>query len=122
MIKFYADSHIPKAVVIQLRRRGIDAIHCQEVGLVNASDEEHLEHATNENRVIMSCDEDFTKLHYRWLALGRSHSGILYCISPVQGDALISIIVKEAVMYYELIAGGAGSIEDDIANHLLFVG
>jgi hypothetical protein len=31
-IKFYTDTHIAKVITLQLRRRGVDILHCEEVG------------------------------------------------------------------------------------------
>jgi hypothetical protein len=35
-IKFYADTHIARAVAFQLSQRGFDVIRCEEVGMALA--------------------------------------------------------------------------------------
>jgi hypothetical protein len=32
-IKFYTDTHIAKAVAVQLRQKGVDIVRCEEVGM-----------------------------------------------------------------------------------------
>ncbi|MBL8164852.1 MAG: DUF5615 family PIN-like protein [Anaerolineae bacterium] len=62
-VKFYFDTHIPKAVAIQLRARGVIVIRCEEVGLAEVDDTEHLEYATAEGLTLVSHDRDFWDLH-----------------------------------------------------------
>ena len=45
----------------------------------------------------------------------------MFCESAVQGNRAIGRIVGEVMMYHELIVGGAGTVEQDIANQLVFV-
>lgn len=74
-IKFYTDTHIAKAVAVQARRRGVDIIRCEEVGMAEAKDAEHLEYATTESHVMISADEDFAILHAKWQASSKQHTG-----------------------------------------------
>lgn len=115
-LKFYTDTHISKAVAVQLRARGIDAVRCEEVGMAEASDEEHLEYAAENGRVIISGDADFRDLHFRWMAEGKTHSGIFYLYN-VQGAGSVGIMVTECNTWYEMIAEGAGRLED-VVNQL----
>ena len=120
-IKFYTDTHIAKAVAVQLRARGVDVVRCEEVGLAEVDDLEHLEYATREGRVVISADRDFLRLHARWQAEGKRHSGIMYCLPHLQGQKYIGRIIEEVMMHYELISGGAGNIETDIVNQVQFI-
>jgi predicted nuclease of predicted toxin-antitoxin system len=118
-LKFYTDTHIAKAVAEQLRQRGIDAVHCEEVGMADASDPEHLEYATKEGRVMVSHDRDFQSHHYEWLAEGKPHAGIISVSRRLQGTPNIGRIVTTLAEYHQLIAEGAGTVEADIANQLI---
>jgi len=71
-IRFYANKHVPRAVVRGLRERGVDVLTVSEAGLLGASDEEHLARAFAEGRVIFTRDTDFLRLH----DTGREHAGI----------------------------------------------
>ena len=73
-ISLYTDEHVPVAVVEGLRRRGIDVLSTQEAGMLGASDEQQLDLASSQGRVIFTQDDDFLRLHVQ----GVSHSGIVY--------------------------------------------
>ncbi len=73
-VSFYTDEHLPSAVVKGLRERGVDVLTATEAGLRGASDETHLAHARAANRVLVSHDVDFLRLH----AAGAEHAGIAY--------------------------------------------
>ena len=73
-LKFYTDEHISKAVVKGLRARGVDIVSCVDVGNRTASDAEHLNYAEGENRVVVTYDNDFLKLH----EAGRPHAGDIF--------------------------------------------
>lgn len=73
--KFYTDAHVPSAVAKQLRRRdvafGEDIVRCQEVGMADAKDPDHLAFAVEHGRILVTRDKGFAALHKRWLAEGR---------------------------------------------------
>jgi hypothetical protein len=120
-LKFYLDTHISKQVALQLRQKGIDVVRCEEAGMAAADDEEHLEYAANEGRVLISADQDFTRLHHQWIAKERQHRGIFFCQSYLAGPQGIGAIVKECLFYYEAVQVGAARIEE-ISNHLTYIG
>lgn len=68
------DEHVPRAVTEGLRRRGVDVVTVQELGLQTAGDNQHLERAAQEGRVVFTQDTDFLRLH----AAGVPHRGIVY--------------------------------------------
>ena len=73
-IKFFTDEHVSRAVVMGLRRRGVDVLTVAEAGNLGASDEEIFRMAMEAERVIFTQDDDF--LH---LATAVSdHRGIVY--------------------------------------------
>jgi hypothetical protein len=121
-LKFYTDSHIAKAVAEQLRAKGVDVVRCEEVGMARAKDHEHLSYATREGRAMVTQDKDFLRLNAEWQAAHKPHAGIMYCLPHLKGPKGIGPIVKTCFDYYELIAGGAGTIDTDIANQLIYVG
>jgi predicted nuclease of predicted toxin-antitoxin system len=119
--KFYTDKHIPKPVTTQLRKRGVDIVRCEEVGLDEATDITHLEYATREGRVVITNDADFVQLHHQWQREGKQHAGIMYCLPNIQGTAGIGRVVNEVMLYHELIEGGAGTVATDLDNRIMFV-
>ena len=52
-IKFYMDEHVAKSVTEGLRRRGVDVVTVQELGLQAAEDQQHLQRAAQEGRVVV---------------------------------------------------------------------
>lgn len=112
LIKFYTDVHIAREAVTQLREKGVDIIHCGEVGLADADDLTHLTHATEESRVMVSCDEGFERYHVQWQANGKAHAGIVYFRMKDQCQS-ISIIVNEILFLHE-----AADYEADLYNRI----
>jgi hypothetical protein len=68
------DEHIPYQVIEGLRRRGIDVITAQQIGLRSALDEVILDSARQQRRVVYTNDTDFLRLQ----ATGVRHAGIFY--------------------------------------------
>jgi len=84
-IRFYADEHIPKAVIQGLRQRGVDILTVAEAGLLAANDVTHLRFVREVSRVIVTQDDDFLRL----AAAGESHAGIVYAPQHTSVSALI---------------------------------
>ncbi|MBZ0315894.1 MAG: DUF5615 family PIN-like protein [Anaerolineae bacterium] len=121
-LKFYTDKHVAKQIAVQLRKKGIDVLRCEEVGLDKASDTAHLEYATEQGRVVVSFDEDYMKLHDEWQATGKRHAGIMRLLRHLQGEDGIGTIVKSLLEYHALIETGAGTVDADIENQVFFIG
>lgn len=106
-IKFYTDEHVGKAIINGLRLRGINVISGKEADLLSAADEDHLEFALKEGRVIFTQDDDFLKLH----AKGFEHAGIVY--AP-QGTS-IGKIVRGLELIYRVLS------PEDMYGHVEFL-
>jgi predicted nuclease of predicted toxin-antitoxin system len=106
-IKFYMDEHVSKAVVQALRRRGVDTLSVVEAGMMGASDEEHLNRAKTEQRVIFTQDDDFLRLH----ANGIKHAGIVY----VPQQTRISEIIQGLMLVYQVLDAG------EMQNHVEYL-
>jgi hypothetical protein len=79
---FDADS-MQRAVLAGLRARGVDAMTALEAGLIDGSDEEQLEYARSQRRVLFSFNAShFYRIHSELLSQGESHAGIL--LAPQQ--------------------------------------
>jgi predicted nuclease of predicted toxin-antitoxin system len=94
MIRFHLDEHIPTAVALGLRRRGIDVTTTADVALTGAADEDHLALAVSRGRVVVTHDDDFLVLHSR----GVQHSGIAYCH---QGRRSVREMIRALLLLYE---------------------
>lgn len=106
-IRFYTDEHVARAVVRGLRQRGVDVLTVPEAGLSGATDEEHLERARAEGRVLFTQDEDFLRLH----AAGAEHTGIAYA---AQG-ASVGEIVRGLMLIYQVLES------DDMTGHVEYL-
>ncbi|MEQ8672511.1 MAG: DUF5615 family PIN-like protein [Aggregatilineales bacterium] len=118
-LKFYTDTHIPKQVAIQLRERGIEVVRCEEVGMAEAEDKDHLAYAVEHGLSVITKDDDFAKLDDQWKKENRKHTSIFY--SSRTDISAIGIIIKYCVEIVELVNGGAATIEDDIENQVLYI-
>lgn len=78
-IRLYVDEDaMDKDLLQALRARGVDVLTAFETGMIERSDEEHLEFVTRKGRVLYSFNVgDFYRLHQEYLAQGRSHTGII---------------------------------------------
>lgn len=106
-LKFYTDEHISRAVVKGLQARGIDAKSCVDLGMRTASDEKHLTFAKHEQRVIVTYDNDFLKLHEQ----GWPHAGIAFSTKPKSIGDMISILL----LMYEVLT------PEDMENSIEFI-
>jgi len=110
--KFFTDTHVDHTAIKQLNLKGVDIVRCQDVGLADAEDIDLLIYATQQGRVMVSCDQDFERLHYDYLARELEHAGILY-MDQEHHCKHISEIVRIILYYYELADN-----EDDLAGKL----
>lgn len=61
-MKFLVDMPLSPPLACWLRGHRHDAVHAFEVGLGSASDEEIVEHARSEGRVVVTADLDYARL------------------------------------------------------------
>jgi predicted nuclease of predicted toxin-antitoxin system len=61
-VKFLVDMQLSPALAVWLRQQNHDAVHVHEAGLDQASDNEILDTARQENRVVITADLDFPRL------------------------------------------------------------
>lgn len=106
MLRFHLDEHIDHAIARGLRDRGIDVTTTTDAGLLSAPDEEHLEHARRETRVIVRRDADFLRL----AGQSQNHPGIVYC---APGQQTIGQIVRHLCLMSDCLDSKdtAGAVE-----------
>jgi hypothetical protein len=81
-IRLYIDEDsMQSPLVIGLQARGVDVLTALDAGMIEHSDEGHLEYATKQGRVLYSFNvRDFYRLHQEYLAGGKSHAGIILAL------------------------------------------
>jgi hypothetical protein len=112
LLRFYVDVHISYEAVLQLRKQGVDIIHCGEVGMSDMPDIEHLSYAISTNRIMVSCDVDFVLFHDQYQAEGKEHTGIVY-FQMSKHCKSIGLIVKEILFLVEI-----ADYQKDLYNQL----
>ncbi len=84
-MKFLVDNQLPAALAVYLRKKGVDCEHVLDAGLAEAGDAELCRYATDNERIVISKDEDFLYLANRpkarfqfvWVRLGNCRTAAL---------------------------------------------
>lgn len=77
-MKLYLDENIAPALASVLRGRGYDVVSAHEVGMRGKKDEEQLEYAISQGRVLMTFNaKHFAPLAEKYFREGREHYGIV---------------------------------------------
>lgn len=77
-VPLYLDLPVPVAIAEQLRRRGVDVVHAIEEGTDRLADEELLELARQQGRVLFTQDIGFRVMAEDWQREGRPFAGLFY--------------------------------------------
>lgn len=85
-ISLLLDEHIPASTAKELRNRDIDVEAVYETSLQGSSDEEILEHALSQDRVIVTQDTDFLEIS--------EDAGIIFLTEPLEIGELTQQILK----------------------------
>ncbi len=121
-LKIFTDEHVSKAIVEQLQRRGIETLRCEEAGMKTADDRDLLEFAAEQGYVLLSMDDDVTRLHVEWLRTGKHHSGIIYAaMAQFSGQAGVGPIVRFCATWSDVIEDGVATLTEHIHDQLLYV-
>lgn len=97
-MKFLADEHIDLPAVKALKRLSIDIISIQEAHMGSYADEEILDYGNKNERVIITKDSDFLRLHSK----GIKHTGIIFLTSHLNTSGLIKEIQKVLIIFEKL--------------------
>ena len=90
MIRILLDQGLPRTACSHLQKQGWDVLHTGDIGLSKAKDNEILQHARDNNRVIITLDSDF----HAYLAVtnAASPSVIRIRIEGLNGEALAELL------------------------------
>ena len=95
-VRFHLDENVPVAIAYALRRRLIDVSLTSEEDLMGATDLEQLEFAKRQQRVFVTQDKDFIRLH----RAGNPHWGIVYWR---QESVKIGAAVRHLILIHDLM-------------------
>lgn len=74
-IQFHLDENVNSAIASALQRVGVDVSTTVSAGLIGQSDLEQFVFIQQENRVMVTHDDDFLKI----VSVRNDHPGIAYC-------------------------------------------
>jgi hypothetical protein len=75
---YFDEDSMSRALVAALRARGVDVLTALEANRIERPDEEHLEYAASQGRVLCSYNvADFCRLHTIYLQTSRTHAGLI---------------------------------------------
>lgn len=77
-LPFYMDVHVPAAVTLGLRRRGLDILTSQDDETRTFDDDALLARATELGRALLSQDADLLRLAQERQAAGVPFSGVIF--------------------------------------------
>ncbi len=97
-VAFYMDVHVPRAMTMALRLRGIDVLTAQEDGAAMWDDGLLLKRATELGRVLVSQDADLLREGTRLPGQNSDFAGIVY-------SHQLRITIGQLVQDLALIAG-----------------
>jgi predicted nuclease of predicted toxin-antitoxin system len=73
-LRYFTDEHVATAIARGLDKRGVDVLTVAEAGLLGSDDTDLLAFAQDEQRVIVTQDQDFLRIAAR----EDDHPGIVY--------------------------------------------
>jgi hypothetical protein len=103
-IALYMDVHVPQAITVQLRRRGVDVLTAFDDENKELPDDKLLERVTELERVLFTQDIRFRVLAETWQVEGKRFTGLIF---GHQLGGTIGQFVKDL----ELIAKASGPDE-----------
>ena len=111
-LTFYMDHHVPRAITLGLRLRGVDVLTAYEDGASELSDTALLDRASALRRVLFTRDDDLLAV-----ATARQKQGVLF--HGVIYTHQLRISVGQSVHDLEIIAKTCEP--EDLMNGILFL-
>ncbi len=104
-MKFLADMGLARSTVAFLRAQGHDAVHLRDQGLQQLEDDEIVEKARNEGRVILTHDLDFGRI----IAVGRASvpSVITFRLNDMRPTQVNRYLAEVLARFTEQLEAGA---------------
>jgi predicted nuclease of predicted toxin-antitoxin system len=101
-VKFIVDAQLPKALSEFLNSKGLDSIHTLELPEQNATSDEQINRlADQENRVLISKDDDFLKT---FLIRSEPKKLIMVKTGNISNKMLIQIFKKSLDILLEMLS------------------
>ncbi len=107
-LRFHLDENCDPRIATGLRLRGVDVTTTIEVGLLEASDDEQLAYARDQERVIITEDADFLRMS----AAGRASPGVIFVRSQHRS---IGRVIRNVLLIWEICE------QDEMRNRVEFI-
>jgi uncharacterized protein with PIN domain len=111
-ISLYMDHHVPRAITLELRLRGVDVMTAYEDGASKFSDSKLLDRATELNRILFTQDDDLLVEATKRQREGIAFSGVIYAHQ-------LRVSIGRCVHDLELIA--KVGVPEDLFNRVEFL-
>lgn len=95
-IRFHLDENVNPIIAQALQRHDIDVTTSVSAGILTKSDNDQLEFAIQEQRVIVTHDDDFLRIANR----NNEHWGIAYCHLEARS---VGEIIRSLQLIYEVL-------------------
>jgi predicted nuclease of predicted toxin-antitoxin system len=106
------DQGLPRSAGDHLRPHGLDVVHTGDIGLWATADEEILQHALAEDRIVVTLDADFHRLMV--LSGATQPSVIRIRIQGLRGEELAQLLLDVLRLCPdELAEGSPVSVQED---------
>ena len=112
MLKLYMDQHIPRAITVGLRMRGIEVISAYEDGSAELDDSALLNRANDLGCVLFTQDDDLLKEAAKRQKSGTSFLGVIYAHQ-------LSVSIGGCINDLEII--GKAAKPEELFNSVIFL-
>jgi len=112
MVGLYMDVHIPRAITLGLKARGVDVITAQEDNCAEIPDPALLDRASELERALFSCDEDLLIEGQRRQTKDIYFAGVIYI-------HLLRISIGKCIEDLEFLSLAAN--KEDLENQIVFL-
>jgi len=119
--KLLADENIPVAVIDQLISRDIDITRVRHVMPEGTPDPDLLEYAHKNGYALLTHDQKIIRHIAARHREGKGHAGVFIAGRHLQGEHGIGTIVTSILEYHALLAAGAGTVQNDVENHVKYI-
>jgi hypothetical protein len=119
MADFHIDQNTPPSLAPALRGVGHLALTARDLGMRQARDAEHLLHAAQNHRIVVTRDKDFLELHLAWLRWP-----VAWGVSPAPRHAGILVIPSDwqvpfAAREVDTFVQGVRSLENALYEYVV---
>ena len=119
--KLLADENIAAAVIDQLAAQGVEIGCLTRVLPEGVPDSDVLEYAHANGYTLLTHDKEITRHIVSRHREGKGHAGVFIADDHLQGQRGIGTIVTLILEYNELILASAGTVQDDVYNHVTYI-